>query len=381
MTFISYAQNYEDVMLWRALKHVKNGFYIDVGAAWPDEHSVTKAFYLIGWTGINIEPNPKLNQLLMEQRLEDKNLAVAVSDKIGHISFNVIESTGLSTASDEIAEQHRNNSWQIQRLDVETTTLADICKRYKPLNQEIHFLKVDVEGMEESVLRGNDWEQYRPWIVVVEATLPMSPVESYKSWEAILTEAKYHFAYADGLNRFYVADEHLELLEAFRYQPNYFDNFKVISQLEAEARAEQEKNTMQDYGATLNAVYDSRSWKLTGPLRWVNGQVRRLKYEGLEKRLMAPAKKILRKINHQLLLRPKLRQRVIRCSKWLGLFERLKSIQRGLINVDPITVIETVPLDISTQRLEMDPQHISPRAQQIYSELFELVIRYQKGKS
>ena len=27
--FISYAQNFEDVMLWRALKHVEKGFYID----------------------------------------------------------------------------------------------------------------------------------------------------------------------------------------------------------------------------------------------------------------------------------------------------------------------------------------------------------------
>jgi hypothetical protein len=33
MTFISYAQNYEDVMLWRALKDVSNGFWIDDGAA------------------------------------------------------------------------------------------------------------------------------------------------------------------------------------------------------------------------------------------------------------------------------------------------------------------------------------------------------------
>lgn len=32
MTFISFAQNYEDVMLWRALGQVKDGFYVDVGA-------------------------------------------------------------------------------------------------------------------------------------------------------------------------------------------------------------------------------------------------------------------------------------------------------------------------------------------------------------
>ena len=36
MTFVSYAQNGEDVVLWRALSHVENGFYVDVGAADPE---------------------------------------------------------------------------------------------------------------------------------------------------------------------------------------------------------------------------------------------------------------------------------------------------------------------------------------------------------
>ncbi|RQU92579.1 FkbM family methyltransferase, partial [Burkholderia cenocepacia] len=45
MTLISFAQNQEDVMLWRALGHVHNGFYIDVGAADPVDLSVTKLFY------------------------------------------------------------------------------------------------------------------------------------------------------------------------------------------------------------------------------------------------------------------------------------------------------------------------------------------------
>ena len=58
MRFISYAQNNEDVLLWRALGHVRDGFYIDVGANDPVEHSVTKAFYDAGWRGISIEPLP-----------------------------------------------------------------------------------------------------------------------------------------------------------------------------------------------------------------------------------------------------------------------------------------------------------------------------------
>ena len=56
MTFISYAQNFEDVILWRAFKNLQNGFYVDVGANDPINDSVTQAFYEKGWRGINIEP-------------------------------------------------------------------------------------------------------------------------------------------------------------------------------------------------------------------------------------------------------------------------------------------------------------------------------------
>jgi hypothetical protein len=62
MTFISYAQNQGDVMLYRALGDVKQGFYIDVGAQDPVIDSVTKAFYDGGWHGIDIEPSTEYFQ-------------------------------------------------------------------------------------------------------------------------------------------------------------------------------------------------------------------------------------------------------------------------------------------------------------------------------
>jgi hypothetical protein len=39
--FVSNAANFEDVMLWRALKGVMPGFYIDVGAHAPVSGSVS----------------------------------------------------------------------------------------------------------------------------------------------------------------------------------------------------------------------------------------------------------------------------------------------------------------------------------------------------
>ena len=75
--FISYAQNMEDVLLWRCFKDLENGTYIDVGANDPSEDSVTKAFYDRGWSGINIEPIQRHHDDLTAQRPRDINLRVA----------------------------------------------------------------------------------------------------------------------------------------------------------------------------------------------------------------------------------------------------------------------------------------------------------------
>jgi hypothetical protein len=42
--FASFAQNFEDVTLWRALRDVGQGSYIDIGAQDPETDSVSLAF-------------------------------------------------------------------------------------------------------------------------------------------------------------------------------------------------------------------------------------------------------------------------------------------------------------------------------------------------
>ncbi len=44
---ISYAQNFEDVLLWRALKNVHEGFYIDLSVQDPEEESVCLVFEMV----------------------------------------------------------------------------------------------------------------------------------------------------------------------------------------------------------------------------------------------------------------------------------------------------------------------------------------------
>ncbi len=205
----SFAQALEDVVLHRALAGVEGGFYIDVGANDPVIDSVTKHFYESGWRGVNIEPSPRWFAKIEADRPRDVNLNFAASDAPGTLTFHEIEDTGLSTLRVDVASRHEARGMKKSSYDVKAETLAAICDKYAP--ETIHFLKVDVEGAEEQVLRGADFGRHRPWIVLVEATEPMSDAPSHAGWEPLLVEAGYDFVLFDGLNRFYVAHERPEL--------------------------------------------------------------------------------------------------------------------------------------------------------------------------
>lgn len=277
MTYISYAQNFEDVMLRRALTGINNGFYIDVGAAWPDQDSVTKSFYDMGWSGVNIEPNPAWHKLLEKTRARDINLQCALGEEKCRMDFYIVKDSGLSSLICDIAVSHGIENHGIEQIEVDVLTLDIIWDNYVG-HKEVHFLKVDVEGFESQVLKGNNWKKKRPWIVLVEATKPMSQAETYSSWECILLENDYVFAYADGLNRFYIASEHKELLKAFEYPPNVFDDFKSARLQQIEERvdlAEAEAKLAQEQ---MNNVFSSASWRITTPLRELKRVALTLKY-------------------------------------------------------------------------------------------------------
>jgi FkbM family methyltransferase len=202
---ISYAQNLEDVLLNRVLQNVEAGFYIDVGAYDPLEESLTKLFYDKEWRGINIEPSPSRHERFVADRPGDVNLNLAASDKKGSLLFHEIIDTGLSTTVKDIAERHLAAGFQELCYTVQADTLEAICETYA--KDPIHFLKIDVEGSEEAVIRGADLRRFRPWIIVVEATEPLSDVPSYEAWEHLLTKQDYEFVLFDRLNRFYLAAE------------------------------------------------------------------------------------------------------------------------------------------------------------------------------
>jgi FkbM family methyltransferase len=206
---VSHAQIQEDLVLYRALSGVRRGFYIDVGAQHPVVSSVTKLFYERGWHGINIEPVPSWFELLVKDRPRDLNLRLAASPSPGEVTLHEFLDTALSTVVDLYADRHREAGRECRSYAVPSRRLDHICDEH--VGGDIHFLKIDAEGAEREILLGCDFTRFRPWIVVIEATEPLTDTPTYMDWQDIMLRAGYEFAATDALNRYYVSREHSKL--------------------------------------------------------------------------------------------------------------------------------------------------------------------------
>lgn len=221
---ISYAQNCEDVLLERLFAEVACGFYIDVGANDPVTLSVTKHFSERGWRGINIEPLPDACRRLQQDRPRDVTLNVGIASRRGELTFyECLNNDALSTFSVEQAQRHRQAGWQFSEHAVPVLTLAEVVRDY--VSGTVDFLSIDVEGFEEEVLAGANLAEWRPRVVLIEATLPETGIPRHGVWESWLLDAGYRFAYFDGLNRFYVRQEDAGLIERLRVPVNVNDGF------------------------------------------------------------------------------------------------------------------------------------------------------------
>jgi len=168
---LSYSQEGEDMVLKRLLRGRPPGFYVDVGAHHPMRFSNTHAFYRAGWRGINIDAQPGSMNAFYELRPEDINIEIAVSDTPGRVpfyGFSAPELNGLSPSP--CLPGHAAQTFPlIETTFVESVRLSDILHQHVPSGKEIDFLTIDVEGHDLAVLRSNDWERFRPLIILLES--------------------------------------------------------------------------------------------------------------------------------------------------------------------------------------------------------------------
>jgi FkbM family methyltransferase len=231
---VSYAQNFEDVLLDRVFTGETDGFYVDVGAWHPQAHSVTKHFYDNGWHGINLEPIRSQYQLFLNERPRDINLCLAAGRESGVLTFfECVEDLELSTFDLANRNALAERGFNFVPSQVQVEPLQKILKEHGIT--EADFLKIDVEGWENEVLKGIDFSQFRPRILLIESVVPAKKISDWRKpeeisawqeWEPRVISHGYCFAYYDGLSRFYVRDEDLQLRVCFSLPAGVHDNIE-----------------------------------------------------------------------------------------------------------------------------------------------------------
>lgn len=208
---VSYAQNGEDIRVWRALRdHPGPLHYVDVGANEPRDLSITASLYDLGWRGVLIEADPDLAEALRVHRPGDSVVAAAAGGADGALTFHRVPGTGLGTLDATEAQAARDRGFEVSEIEVPVRTLDGILDEIG--GGDVHFMTVDVEGAEAAVLAG--LRRHRPWILCVEAIQPGTTTLSHESWEPDLLARGYRWCAFDGVNRWYVADEHADLAPA-----------------------------------------------------------------------------------------------------------------------------------------------------------------------
>jgi FkbM family methyltransferase len=182
----AYSQEGEDLILNRIFETKSKGFYIDVGAHHPFRFSNTYLFYRRGWHGINIDATPGSMEVFEKYRPRDISIEVAISSTRGQQPFYIFKEAALNTFDEKRAQDLTAYGHKVLRtVKVESFPLKEVLNLYEESNQLIDFLTVDVEGFDLQVLQSNDWDIYRPTIVLVESqdfdleSPSLDPIYSY----------------------------------------------------------------------------------------------------------------------------------------------------------------------------------------------------------
>ncbi len=145
--------------------------YLDIGAHHPVKLSNTYLFYMLGSSGILVEPNKDLKNLIEVVRPRDQLICKAVSLDGGRKSFYKLKSSTLNTIIYEKLDSDICNdvdAFKIQdQCEVDTITINDL---FEDIGEIPDLLSVDIECLNYEVLSQLDMQKYRPKIIIAELT-------------------------------------------------------------------------------------------------------------------------------------------------------------------------------------------------------------------
>jgi len=166
---INFSQTGEDLIINSIFKSKENGTYVDIGAFHPQVISNTNLLHSkFNWSGINIDPNPFSIDKFKQFRPNDVNLQLAVANKTGQIEIYYLDDTNsMNSTSLEFLKRREVDTDKLRKELIDCDKLENIFDKYMP-NKQIDLMSLDVEGLEIEVLKSNNWEKYKPSLIIME---------------------------------------------------------------------------------------------------------------------------------------------------------------------------------------------------------------------
>lgn len=188
----SYSQEGEDMVLRSLVGRKEEGYYVDVGAHHPTWYSNTKHFYDLGWSGINIDANPGSIAIFRRKRKRDTNIEVGIGEE-GILEFYQYKDPAFNTFDANLVAQRKreDNHSPKKSIPVSLMPLSKVLKSSLAPNTKIDFLNVDVEGKDFEVLASNDWDNFKPYFILVESYGRQLPEISQDRTYQYLTSKNY----------------------------------------------------------------------------------------------------------------------------------------------------------------------------------------------
>ncbi|KVV15871.1 methyltransferase, FkbM family [Flavobacterium sp. TAB 87] len=166
----SFSQEGEDLILERLFEGKNWGIYVDVGAHHPYRYSNTFKFYLKGWRGVNIDAMPGSMDLFNKWRPRDFNIEAAISEEKEILCFYIFNDLALNTFDETVVKLYDNDKYfrVIEKKEIETKKLSDVLENSLRNSEQIDFMSIDVEGLDLDVLHSNDWQRFKPLVILIE---------------------------------------------------------------------------------------------------------------------------------------------------------------------------------------------------------------------
>ena len=152
-----------DLLIEYIFKSQKEGFYLDVGCQHPVSNNNTYLLFRRGWSGMNIDLDPKNIRLFNLERPNDINICKCVSADNSEKNLYFFHSGSPINSLEKKTIKDKSN---FSLKKIKTFTLNSILEDYKI--RDIDYFNLDVEGHEIDILKNFDIKYYKPKVVSVE---------------------------------------------------------------------------------------------------------------------------------------------------------------------------------------------------------------------